>query len=108
MDAYFPEGVWYDFARDGAPLGKNGWVTLPATLAEINVHIRGGYIVPGQEPALTTVATRNNPFSVYVSGDTVWPAGRRQPLLFSCLFSHPLRQDRLAKPMRAKCITTDS
>lgn len=48
---------------------SNGQQTLElaAPIDVINTHIRGGYIVPKQTPALTTVATRANPFQFVVA-----------------------------------------
>ena len=44
-------------------------VNLPAPLDHVLIHIRGGYIIPMQEPGMTTVASRKNPFSLLVALD---------------------------------------
>lgn len=41
--------------------GKRGeWVTLDAPLEHINLHVRGGYILPWQEPEQNTFLSRQN------------------------------------------------
>ncbi|KAJ1129047.1 hypothetical protein NDU88_007418 [Pleurodeles waltl] len=49
---------------------KGQWVTLPAPLDIINVHVRGGYILPMQVPGLTTVESRKNGFQLCVALST--------------------------------------
>lgn len=44
-------------------------VTVPADFYTIPLHVRGGYIIPMQQPALTTYLTRQNPFSLLVALD---------------------------------------
>jgi alpha-glucosidase len=69
VDGIFPgskEGtIWYDWynqtAISAAP-GAN--VTMDAPLGHINVHIRGGSVLPQQEPGLTTTAVRSSTWSV--------------------------------------------
>ena len=52
---YFPTDTWYDF-YDGSRIQGNGTnVTLDAPMDKINLHVRGGSIIPMQDPALTTV-----------------------------------------------------
>lgn len=42
-------------ARQGVDINARGeWKVLPAPLEHINLHVRGGYILPLQEPALNT------------------------------------------------------
>lgn len=66
VSVYFPNTTWYDYWT-GIRLARNGWQTIPAPIKTIPVHIRGGHIVPRQEPALTTTATRDNPFFLNVA-----------------------------------------
>ncbi len=50
---------------DSSALGRK--VMLPAPLTEINVHVRGGSILPLQRPAMTTTVSRTTPFTLLVS-----------------------------------------
>lgn len=40
----------------------------------INLHVRGGYILPTQEPALNTMQSRKNPFGLIVALDETFSA----------------------------------
>uniref|UniRef100_A0A8C5G4A0 Lysosomal alpha-glucosidase n=1 Tax=Gouania willdenowi TaxID=441366 RepID=A0A8C5G4A0_GOUWI len=95
--AYLPPGTWYSLQNvgnsflltclyfpKGQPFYSNGqYLLLPAPLDTINVHVREGHIVPRQEPALTTTASRLNPFFLTVAlsaggwawGDMFWDDG---------------------------------
>ena len=35
----------------------------------LQIHVRGGYIIPMQEPGLTTAESRKNPYSLLVALD---------------------------------------
>ncbi|XP_070836948.1 lysosomal alpha-glucosidase isoform X2 [Chaetodon trifascialis] len=83
LAAYLPPGTWYSL-HDGQPFYSKGqYLLLPAPLDTINVHVREGHIIPQQEPALTTTATRRNPFFLTVAlsaggwarGDLFWDDG---------------------------------
>ncbi len=68
--AYFPSDTWYNY-QNGSQLAQTGkWITLSAPLDTINVHQRGGSIVPTQRPAVTTTAARQLPFSLQVALDS--------------------------------------
>ncbi|KAK7999509.1 hypothetical protein PG990_012109 [Apiospora arundinis] len=75
VDGVFPgvgQGtVWYDWynqtAITGVTAGQN--VTIDAPLGHIPVYIKGGNVVPMQEPGLTTAAVRSSPWSVLVGLD---------------------------------------
>ena len=107
VQAYFPKGsTWYDFytlkkvSSGGETLSldtpkdhiqvnediilerlTSSVFLFPVTI--IQLHIRGGSIIPMQEPALTTNKTRMNPFSLLVGldsqgsakGDLYWDDG---------------------------------
>ena len=74
VDGVFPgvaQGeVWYDWytqtAVDAAP-GVN--TTIEAPLGHIPVYVRGGSVLPMQEPAMTTRDARNTPWSLLASLD---------------------------------------
>lgn len=69
---YFPDSNWYDY-YDGKLIAldsDNGkWVTLFSPIDHIPLHIRGGYIIPTQQHALTTTAARLKPFGLIVAPD---------------------------------------
>ncbi|XP_032101096.1 maltase-glucoamylase, intestinal-like [Sapajus apella] len=55
--------VFYFIIFSSGPQGvdinaRGEWKTLPAPLDHINLHVRGGYILPWQEPALNTHLSR--------------------------------------------------
>jgi len=58
---------WYTLQAVGAKAQEN--VTLAAPLEHINVHVRGGSILPLQEPGYTTTETRQNPWAILVALD---------------------------------------
>ena len=70
VDGVFPGSgkgtVYYDWytqsAVSGVGQGEN--VTIPAPLGHIPVYIRGGHVLPIQEPALTTRDSRKNPWGL--------------------------------------------
>ena len=58
---------WYTLQPVQAKAGEN--VTMSAPLEHINVHIRGGSVLPLQTPAYTTAETRANPYSLLIALD---------------------------------------
>ncbi|XP_017317133.1 lysosomal alpha-glucosidase [Ictalurus punctatus] len=83
LAAYLPPAMWYSL-HNGQPYNSKGqYLLLPAPLDTINVHVRGGYIIPQQVPALTTSASRSNPFVLTVAlcsqgqakGELFWDDG---------------------------------
>ncbi|KAK3956020.1 glycosyl hydrolases family 31-domain-containing protein [Pseudoneurospora amorphoporcata] len=76
VDGVFPgvaDGtVWYDWytyksASEGVQSGQN--VTIDAPLGHIPVYLRGGHVLPVQEPGMTTTESRQNEWSVIVALD---------------------------------------
>jgi alpha-glucosidase len=61
--------VWYDWynqtAITGVAPGQN--VTIDAPLGHIPVYVRGGSVIPMQEPGYTTEASRKNPWALLVA-----------------------------------------
>jgi alpha-glucosidase (family GH31 glycosyl hydrolase) len=72
VEAYFPGDVWYDYWTGNLTHsgGSGLWKTLSAPLDTINVHIRGGTIIPRQVPGLTIAQTRSNPYELLVALDS--------------------------------------
>uniref|UniRef100_A0A8C3X523 Maltase-glucoamylase n=1 Tax=Catagonus wagneri TaxID=51154 RepID=A0A8C3X523_9CETA len=58
VDAYFPRARWYDYYTGVDISARGEWRKLPAPLDHINLHVRGGYILPWQEPAQNTKYSR--------------------------------------------------
>ena len=57
VTGYFPDATWYD-GSDGSVLqsSENGgqYHTLQAPWDKIPYHFRGGYVIPTQQPDITT------------------------------------------------------
>lgn len=108
VTGYFPRGMWYDLQNVpaeafGSPPpthaapprsaihSKGQWVTLPAPLDTINVHLRAGHIVPLQGPGLTTTESRKQPMALAVAltgsgearGELFWDDGESLGVLES-------------------------
>ena len=74
VDGVFPgvgEGeVWYDWYTQMAVEAKAGEnKTIDAPLGHIPVYIRGGSVVPTQEPGMTTKECRMNPWGILTALD---------------------------------------
>eukprot|EP00118_Oscarella_pearsei_P028778 m.2900 g.2900 ORF g.2900 m.2900 type:complete len:913 (+) comp8961_c0_seq1:1487-4225(+) len=71
VEAYFPQGKWYDFFTN-ATVSESGGETkqLQTPADRIQVHVRGGVTIPMQEPGMTTAASRLNPFKLLVALDS--------------------------------------
>ncbi|KAJ6660960.1 hypothetical protein lerEdw1_016980 [Lerista edwardsae] len=67
--AYIPNARWYDYHTEADIGVRRQFVVLPAPLEHINLHIRGGYIIPWQVPSITTNASRLNPMGLTVALD---------------------------------------
>jgi alpha-glucosidase len=75
VDGVFPGvgagTVWYDWYNHtsitGVTAGQN--VTIDAPLGHIPVYIKGGNVLPLQEPGLTTTDVKNSPWSLIVALD---------------------------------------
>lgn len=62
--------IWYDwYTRTALPNSKGANVTIPAPLGHIPVYVRGGSILPMQQPGYTTTESRRNPWSLLVALD---------------------------------------
>lgn len=72
VDGVFPgvaEGeIWYDWYNQSAvEVQARVNTTIDAPLGHIPVYVRGGSVLPRQEPALTTTEVRNSPWSLLVA-----------------------------------------
>ena len=91
VNAYFPQDVWYDFSLGTRVTTVGQFVNLTTPIQKINVHIRGGFIVPMQIPGPNLALTRGNPFELLValsssnraSGNLFWDDGDSIGMLLS-------------------------
>ena len=84
VDGVFPgvgdgRTVWYDWYNHSAIVdvtpGQN--ITLDAPLGHIPLFVRGGYVLPLQEPAMTTTKSRESPWGVLAALDQQGAASGR-------------------------------
>ncbi|TVY73333.1 Alpha-glucosidase [Lachnellula suecica] len=62
--------VWYDWYNQTAvSAGRGQNVTIDAPLGHIPVYVRGGSVLPTQEPGLTTKECRSNPWGIIAASD---------------------------------------
>ncbi|XP_050393603.1 lysosomal alpha-glucosidase [Patella vulgata] len=95
VEAYIPVGYWYDFYTGERIIGTGDKINLTTPLDKINLHIRGGYILPTQQPALTTTDSRKNKFGLLVAlnstnlaeGDLFWDDGDTLGTYYQKLFN---------------------
>jgi alpha-glucosidase len=74
VDGVFPGSgqgeVWYDWYNQSALAAAPGRnLTIAAPLGHIPVYVRGGSVLPVQEPGLTTRACRQNPWGVLAAAN---------------------------------------
>ncbi|ESP01428.1 hypothetical protein LOTGIDRAFT_212916 [Lottia gigantea] len=83
VEGYFPKDIWYDFYTGQCIVSEGGGQILDAPLDKINLHVRGGYILPWQYANTTTTLSRKNKFGLLVAlnssggaeGDLFWDDG---------------------------------
>ncbi|KAM6932993.1 sucrase-isomaltase, intestinal [Xenentodon cancila] len=64
---YLPDARWYDFHTAKDVGVRRRWHMMQTPLTHINLHIRGGYILPWQKPERNTVLSRKNPLGLIVA-----------------------------------------
>ncbi|XP_022104698.1 maltase-glucoamylase, intestinal-like [Acanthaster planci] len=71
VEVYVPEGPWYVYQTGTQVIRsyEKTTVSMYTPMDEINIHVRGGWILPTQEPANSTVYSRTNPFGLIVALD---------------------------------------
>uniref|UniRef100_A0A3B5B509 P-type domain-containing protein n=1 Tax=Stegastes partitus TaxID=144197 RepID=A0A3B5B509_9TELE len=67
VSGYIPEGRWYDYYTAKEVPSSKRYISMPTPLDHINLHIRGGYILPWQKPENTTHYSRKNPLGLIVA-----------------------------------------
>ncbi|XP_066250642.1 lysosomal alpha-glucosidase-like [Euwallacea similis] len=69
VNAYFPEGRWYDYYTNLCTDSKGEYINLTAPLDTIPVFVRGGSVLPRQGPRPTTTETRTTKLEILVALD---------------------------------------
>ena len=67
MHVYIPQDVWYQFPSGVQVKDVGVYTDLDAPLEKINVHVRGGFIIPMQMPGPNLMIGRGNPFTLLVA-----------------------------------------
>ncbi|XP_046463507.1 sucrase-isomaltase, intestinal-like isoform X2 [Daphnia pulex] len=83
LKAYLPSDTWYDYYTGKKEATSGTEVTWNTPLEKINLHVRGGYILPQQIEGLNTKLSRQNNFTMIVAlnsdnaaaGDLFWDDG---------------------------------
>ncbi|KAJ7325169.1 hypothetical protein JRQ81_018189 [Phrynocephalus forsythii] len=83
VTAYMPDAVWYDYDTDAKAVCRKQECQMYLPADKIGLHLRGGYIFPTQQPANTTVYSRQNPMGLIIAlddnqtavGDLFWDDG---------------------------------
>nr|XP_040126497.1 sucrase-isomaltase, intestinal [Ictidomys tridecemlineatus] len=83
VNAFIPDATWYDYETGAKRPWRKQRVDIPLPADKIGLHLRGGYIIPTQEPAVTTTASRKNPLGLIIAlnetnmaqGDFFWDDG---------------------------------
>jgi len=69
VDAYFPDARFFSYYDGSEMLTRGSSVRIDAPLDFIPLHIRGGNVIPTQDPAINTEASRKNPLGLIVALD---------------------------------------
>ncbi|XP_075403992.1 sucrase-isomaltase, intestinal [Tenrec ecaudatus] len=83
VSAYIPDATWYDYETGAKRPWRKQRINMYLPADKIGLHIRGGYIIPIQQPAVTTTASRKNPLGLIIAldennqakGDFFWDDG---------------------------------
>ncbi|XP_073709957.1 sucrase-isomaltase, intestinal isoform X1 [Misgurnus anguillicaudatus] len=69
VKGYVPNARWYDYYTGQAVGVRGQFLNMDAPLDKINLHVRGGYILPCQKPESNTKHSRKNPLGLLVALD---------------------------------------
>uniref|UniRef100_T1IZR3 P-type domain-containing protein n=1 Tax=Strigamia maritima TaxID=126957 RepID=T1IZR3_STRMM len=69
FDSYFPKGLWYDYYKGLKIISTGSRKSLDKSTDRINLHIRGGYIIPMQTSWNSTYKSRQEPLHLTVALD---------------------------------------
>ncbi|XP_036301753.1 sucrase-isomaltase, intestinal [Pipistrellus kuhlii] len=91
VSAYIPDATWYDYETGAKRTWRKQRVDMYLPGDKIGLHLRGGFITPIQQPAVTTTASRKNPLGLIVAldennranGDFFWDDGETKDTIES-------------------------
>jgi alpha-glucosidase (family GH31 glycosyl hydrolase) len=69
LNTYLPAATWYDFYTGARTVSAGTSLQLDAPIDKINIHIRGGGIIPLQNPGMTINQSRKQEFNLIVALD---------------------------------------
>lgn len=83
IEVYLPRSLWFSIYSLQLISAGGKWTSIPAPLDTIPVMLRGGHILPTQEPEVTTSLTRDKPIDLLAAlnetrqavGDLYWDDG---------------------------------
>ncbi|KAM8854558.1 sucrase-isomaltase, intestinal [Synchiropus picturatus] len=95
VQAYLPDAVWYDYETMEKVTSRKQSVDMFLPAEKLGLHIRGGAILPTQEPAVTTVYSRLKPMGLIVApddnfqaaGELFWDDGESRDTVQNNLFT---------------------
>ncbi|KAL6037192.1 hypothetical protein STEG23_003002 [Scotinomys teguina] len=69
VDGYVPNARWFNYYTGEDIKFRGEQISFPTPFDTINLHVRGGYILPCQEPAQNTYLSRQNFMKLIVAAD---------------------------------------
>ncbi|XP_055955058.1 maltase-glucoamylase isoform X1 [Patella vulgata] len=69
VEAYFPKARWYEYNQGSEIIPSARTHKLYTPLEVVNLHIRGGHVIPVQQPSTTTYQSRQNPMGIIIALD---------------------------------------
>jgi len=69
LDMYFPDDRYYSYYNGGQATFRKEWTNIDSGKEFIQLFIRGGNILPTQEPDVTTQAARGKPMGLIIALD---------------------------------------
>ena len=64
LEVYFPDAPWFDWYTGARVSQRGASKVLSVGDMDLPLYVRGGYVLPTQDPALTTTAARQQPFGM--------------------------------------------
>ncbi|KAJ7995347.1 hypothetical protein DPEC_G00243620 [Dallia pectoralis] len=94
--AYIPDAVWYDYETEKRMTVRKQEIEMYIPADKLGLHIRGGAILPTQDPANTTVYSRRNPMGLIVAldinnnaeGELFWDDGDSRDTVATKTYMH--------------------